>query len=803
MSIEFLQTILDGVEQPLELVVQHESELTEEFLEVFNEEAQPLGIAPGYSKEGALVALSIADDCHCLIVRFYSPRRSDPNGRGRGRGRGARGNGQQRSEPPPNFAGRKILEKVILCRNEGQLLAFDCGPLAMSLFCLEGEGLRIQNAVDIQAAFSAFNRRPLTSIVAAVGDSIRVFTENVETAFRNPFYVEGDKHCRMDLANRAWVSQYLATTSNGETMCGKAKIINTNALQPGVLNILAKMTSDSLRLSNLKPTQKKHEVIAVNASDGLSVKSASFASRLRGSENLSMQVLNARGQSYEVYGQSGGVDGRRANLDVPRPLDGSKTILQITSIGRDDPTTAEAQRAATILSALQGNIAVLTDNAWIKNVWLPSSDDLGMQWPARPQVETGKKTKQLSVQPVSAEEDNLGRLNASQREAAEAMLSPKDDHRIVLIQGPPGTGKTSVIAAYVKTAIQQSQLGIWLVAKSNVAVINIALKLQATGMAILYTGIRQNFIRSDEFKTLSHSRMTDCKVILCTVSMLSNYWVKTKFRNYIPVTRIIVDEASQIEIGDYLPVFEKYGEKLEKMCFIGDDKQLPPYGQEDLQDLQSVFELSHLQTQTYFLDTQYRMPPQIGAFISEKVYNNQLKSNPSHLVPDTDIACQFINVPGAKEVLNNNSYFNNLEAQAIIKLALLLQERNKSFKIITPYDGQRVLIENTMKETEGLEWEEKVYNVDSFQGNEEDIIIISLVRSISLGFLQNLRRTNVMLTRCKRAMYIVSSKAFLKDGAGKDCIVGELGEHVGDLGWLESQVLESGDFLDNPRKREV
>jgi hypothetical protein len=49
-----------------------------------------------------------------------------------------------------------------------------------------------------------------------------------------------------------------------------------------------------------------------------------------------------------------------------------------------------------------------------------------------------------------------------------------------------------------------------------------------------------------------------------------------------------------------------------------------------------------------------------------------------------------------------------LESEAVIKLAWHLQENQKNYKIITPYDAQRVLIEDGMKETEGLRWEEKV-----------------------------------------------------------------------------------------------
>ncbi|KAJ7067044.1 hypothetical protein C8F01DRAFT_657182 [Mycena amicta] len=165
-----------------------------------------------------------------------------------------------------------------------------------------------------------------------------------------------------------------------------------------------------------------------------------------------MQVENARGQVYRTHGRSGIVDGRHTNLYIPRALDLTKTILTITSIGRDDPTTAEAQRAATVLSILQGRIALLSDNIWIKNIWLPpSKEDIGLQWPP-----TWSKVPPPTT--AKSEEDNLDRLNASQRQAAEAMLDPKDENRFVLIQGPPGTGKTSVIAAYVKTAIQQNQL---------------------------------------------------------------------------------------------------------------------------------------------------------------------------------------------------------------------------------------------------------------------------------------------------------------------------------------------------------
>lgn len=64
------------------------------------------------------------------------------------------------------------------------------------------------------------------------------------------------------------------------------------------------------------------------------------------------------------------------------------------------------------------------------------------------------------------------------------------------------------------------------------------------------------------------------------------------------------------------------------------------------------------------------------------------------------------------------------------------------------------------------------------QGNEADYVILSLVRSTRQGFLSSIRRMNVLLTRCKQGLIIVSSKDFLGPGGkGFDTLVGKLVEH--------------------------
>jgi len=196
-----------------------------------------------------------------------------------------------------------------------------------------------------------------------------------------------------------------------------------------------------------------------------------------------------------------------------------------------------------------------------------------------------------------------------------------------------------------------------------------------------------------------------------------------------------------------------------------------------------------------FLDTQYRMPPQIGAFISQQVYNGNLRSNPDHPTKSKTIACRFVDISGAeRRDADGNSIMNPQEVEAVTLIAEHLQEQDISYRIITPYDAQRSAIEQALKERD-LNWYDKCFSVDSFQGNEDHVIIISVVRSKDAGFLSSLRRTNVMLTRCQHRMYIVSSRAFL-EGKGADTLVGKMAAELGKRpgAWLTRKDIEEWNF---------
>ncbi len=126
------------------------------------------------------------------------------------------------------------------------------------------------------------------------------------------------------------------------------------------------------------------------------------------------------------------------------------------------------------------------------------------------------------------------------------------------------------------------------------------------------------------------------------------------------------------------------------------------------------------------------MPPQIGEFISQQVYNGRLQSYHRHPTTSRTIACRFVDIRGSDRASGTSRivsvavvfkedgaklrHQNRQEVEAVTLIAEHLQEKGVSYRIITPYDAQRSALEEALKEKE-LVWEDKCFNVDSFQGS--------------------------------------------------------------------------------------
>ena len=236
----------------------------------------------------------------------------------------------------------------------------------------------------------------------------------------------------------------------------------------------------------------------------------------------------------------------------------------------------------------------------------------------------------------------------------------------------------------------------------------------------------------------------------------------------------IIDEASQATIPSILiPIA-----KAHRFILAGDHKQLPPtiISAKAGELSNTLFEnlMKMYPHKSQLLNVQYRMNSLLMKFPNSEFYNNNLKSDSS--VDDITIN-DIINSDGYEEALlfldtsnvNDNeemhlkdskSIVNKLEAEIAINVArdyLNTGLDEDSIGIISPYSDQvKIIQEKTPVE---------VKTVDGFQGREKEIIIISTVRSNydgNIGFLSDLRRLNVAITRAKRKLIIIGNKQTLE-----------------------------------------
>ncbi|KAK7033223.1 regulator of nonsense transcripts 1 [Favolaschia claudopus] len=651
-------------------------------------------------------------------------------------------------------------------------VAFQMDVLATSLY--HDLGLRVCSAVDL-LSFSTASRQSFQAIIDSMGGIDVLEKANVAELFRGDEDLENTS--TKQVALQAWAACRAATLDHMAQCVQLIPRIDTNSFLETRLAVFAKLVRDMKCLSALKPTSVNNEIVEDYSikNNELTVVCARFKTRIMSQDlrTIKIDVLYGGNQQSD-YCRSTHVDGRTVRLTLDKPLHlPSGSTVSLTTIGKEALTNAEKERVDITLRALQ-RTSFIADNPFFKAIWLPQEVSI---W----------TTDIPFSRPVPIWFSR--QLNASQNQAVEAIVS---NDRINIIHGPPGTGKTTVIAAAVSSITRSAwDTSVWLVAQSNVAVKNIAEKLAAVDFLAfklivskgehehLYDKINPNLIRSDCLEqdvVAAERQFLGSQVILCTLSMLSNARIFLITR-IVPLQIVIVDEASQVQVGDFLPMISLFPTSLRKLVFIGDDNQLAPYGQGDIPKLQSVFEMEHLRKNAIFLDTQCIMPTRLGTFIGNNVYDSRLKS----VHPNRFRCCRFLDVRRGRESKSGSSWANEGEVWAAIAEAKKCDNQGRSFRIITPYDAQRARLEDALQRAR-IPWEDRVFCVDSFQGNEADYIIISIVRTDKIGFLNEKRRVNVMLTRCKKGMTICTNRAFVQ-GPAKQTLVGLLANDVGPEAW--------------------
>ncbi|MDZ4780775.1 MAG: AAA domain-containing protein [Planctomycetia bacterium] len=244
---------------------------------------------------------------------------------------------------------------------------------------------------------------------------------------------------------------------------------------------------------------------------------------------------------------------------------------------------------------------------------------------------------------------------------------------------------------------------------------------------------------------------------------------------------VVIDEACQsTEPGCWIPIL-----RAERIVLAGDHRQLPPtilspqaaeegFGVSLFERIVAMYG----ETVSRRLEVQYRMHAQIMEFSSREFYDDTLVAHESVVshrlcdLPDvqstplTERVIDFIDTAGAgyDEELepDGDSKLNPQEAELVRSevLALLASGvRPQDIAVIAPYSAQGKLLRNLIQ-VPGLE----IDSVDGFQGREKEAVVISLVRSNArgeIGFLSDVRRMNVALTRARRTLIVIGDSATL------------------------------------------
>ncbi len=244
---------------------------------------------------------------------------------------------------------------------------------------------------------------------------------------------------------------------------------------------------------------------------------------------------------------------------------------------------------------------------------------------------------------------------------------------------------------------------------------------------------------------------------------------------------VVIDEAGQsIEPACWVPIL-----KARKLVMAGDHFQLPPTvkSPEAAKDFNTTLmeKLVALHPQSVILlEEQYRMHETIMGFSSREFYGNRLKAHPSvasHVLFPGDKPFLFIDTAGCgfEEMREGNKISNPEEGRFLLKqlekFARDLEENGiisfPSTGIISPYRHQVELLKEFLPAYPLLQSHAHaitINTIDSFQGQERNMIFISLARSNAdavIGFLSEIRRTNVAMTRARKKLVITGDSATL------------------------------------------
>jgi superfamily I DNA and/or RNA helicase len=231
--------------------------------------------------------------------------------------------------------------------------------------------------------------------------------------------------------------------------------------------------------------------------------------------------------------------------------------------------------------------------------------------------------------------------------------------------------------------------------------------------------------------------------------------------NGLELSELVAEEASQLPLFSMFTTLSIFP-TIKRIVLVGDMKQLAPYGTTLTYEVKSVMDASKSMSTHVELQRQYRMPSGISNIIGSVNYGGALDSEPAKTTSLRE-CLRWFDVTGLEEQSTDMSWFNSAESACVAKIVNHLINDGfppSAIGVISGYTAQLREVRNALGEL-GCE----CGTVDSYQGKEKDVIIVSLVRTEKPGIFADRKRANVALTRMRKRLFLIGDVEFWEQQA--------------------------------------
>jgi uncharacterized protein len=348
-------------------------------------------------------------------------------------------------------------------------------------------------------------------------------------------------------------------------------------------------------------------------------------------------------------------------------------------------------------------------------------------------------------------------------EMAELVLGL--DGRHLVIQGPPGSGKTWVSGRLIARLLAAGRR-VGVAATSHKAIHKLLAEVETAGIDVrgikrATTGNPESFYDGEQI-----DNVTDRAECLEAPLVGGTAWLHAHADLEGRLDYLFVDEAGQVSLADALAM----GTSARNLVLVGDPQQLAQVLQGTHPDGAGVSVLQHLlgaeatipPDRGLFLETTYRLHPDVCGYISEEFYEGRLRPDPRTAERTTPFGTGLRFLAVEHDGCRQESQVEADLVAAEVSRLLVAGVPTQEIMVVAPYNVQVNLLRELLPD------EVPVGTVDKFQGQEADVVLYSMTSSSGddvprgLEFLLSRNRLNVAVSRARCLVYLVASPRLLE-----------------------------------------